>query len=148
MKKKKVWRYYCEYCKKSNCSGGAMSKHEKHCTMNPNRACGICKDIGNDPVPMSELLAMLPDPETDIIQFDCGGEYKTYAEGYIDKVKKAIEEVREVTDNCPVCIFAALRQKGIHIHETGFDLTKELSDYWSEVNAMEAQRDAEASLYA
>lgn len=35
--------YYCDFCKKSNRSASAMSKHEKHCTLNPKRECRLCR---------------------------------------------------------------------------------------------------------
>ena len=39
-KTKKV--YYCEHCKKKSFQKYTMENHEKHCTANPNRICGVC----------------------------------------------------------------------------------------------------------
>ena len=42
--------YYCDFCKKKGMSASAMSKHEKHCTLNPTRECGLCKLTSINPV--------------------------------------------------------------------------------------------------
>jgi hypothetical protein len=39
--------YYCEYCKKRSLASFSMKRHEKRCTMNPKRQCGVCKLLGN-----------------------------------------------------------------------------------------------------
>lgn len=85
MRKVMRWRFYCEHCKKSGASRGAMAKHEKHCTLNPSRECRMCA-LAGDVVqqPMADLIAA----------FDAGGQ----------------EALRKLAENCPVCIFATLRQ--------------------------------------
>ena len=42
MTKRKVWRYKCDHCRKSGCSGGAMKAHECRCFKNPERLCSMC----------------------------------------------------------------------------------------------------------
>lgn len=37
MKRKRVWRYYCDFCKKSGCGRAAMAWHEQRCINNPAR---------------------------------------------------------------------------------------------------------------
>ena len=59
MKIIKVNRYYCDFCKKANCSAPAMSLHERHCTLNPNRTCCMCKEPRNIP----ELVKLIPSAE-------------------------------------------------------------------------------------
>ena len=120
MRSKKVWRYYCEFCKKSGCSKYHIEKHENHCTANPNRGCGFCEKIGDGgPVPMEELIALLPDPKkylvTDYAEVFGGGgspvELRMYP-GLKEAAEKGLEKVRDATDNCPGCILAAVRQSG------------------------------------
>jgi len=41
MTRRQVWRYKCDFCKKSNCSGPSVKKHERGCTNNPARICGM-----------------------------------------------------------------------------------------------------------
>jgi hypothetical protein len=33
--------YYCDFCKKHGLSSYWMREHEKHCTLNPDRRCGM-----------------------------------------------------------------------------------------------------------
>lgn len=42
MKRKQVWRYYCEHCKKSGGHPAYMEAHERSCYLNPNRICDVC----------------------------------------------------------------------------------------------------------
>lgn len=125
---KKVNRYYCEYCKKANCSAASISRHEKACTMNPNRTCRMCALLDLEQPRMSDLLNVLPKPkiteEYDIVTFRNVGEIE-------EKMKK----LREVTENCPACILAALRQKGIPVRAiSSFNFTEECSAFWSIFN--------------
>ncbi len=98
MRKKRVWRFYCDHCSKGGCSGGHIAKHEKGCTRNPNRECGMCRETGLDQSPTSELLEALTS----------GG----------------IAKVRELADGCPACIMAAIHAlRKIEPLETSEDYT-------------------------
>jgi len=113
MKKKRVWRYECEYCGKKKYSAGAMSTHEKHCTMNPDRECRMCKLLEVDQQPIKNLLAFLPDPsEYDlpviVNAYMDGGEW-----GLLSKdINTAMPVILQIADGCPACALAALRQRG------------------------------------
>lgn len=107
MKKRKVWRYTCDFCKKSNCSGGSIASHELHCTKNPARVCRMCSRVGDTQRPIAELIAAIeygPMPEFD------------------DLTERRIEKLRAVAHNCPACVLGAIRQVNetecIH-HEAG-----------------------------
>lgn len=62
---------------------------------------------------------------------------------------RGIDELREVASGCPVCMFAAIRQTGMHrgtLDEEGytdppvlFDLKAELAEFWKEVNNAAAE---------
>lgn len=85
MKQKKVWRFYCDHCKKAGGGKRAMETHERHCTLNPERECRVCALVhGAHPRPMPELIAALNE-----------GGYK---------------KLREASSECPACILARLRQ--------------------------------------
>jgi len=137
MIRKKAWRYYCEYCKKRGGSGGHIKKHEKHCTLNPNRECGLCDLAGEKPTEMSVLLNILPDP----------GPYRKTDEsgwhewpGLAEAAEKAMPELREKTGECPACILAALRQKGIPVPIIdSFDYKKESDARLNELNNENAE---------
>lgn len=45
-------RYYCDYCKRAGGSRVHMEKHEKGCTNNPKRECGIRRE----PAPAEVVL--------------------------------------------------------------------------------------------
>ena len=92
MRKKQVWRYWCDFCKKSGCSGGHMKRHELTCTANPNRSCRMC----DSSIPPTDHLAILAQPGTT-------------TEEWQEKMKA----LRLAVDNCPCCILAVIRQSGI-----------------------------------
>lgn len=104
-----------------------MKKHESHCTLNPDRECGMCRVVGEQQVPMTELLAMMPEPQ-----------YKEWEHGtYLmntDEVNAAIDVLHEATGSCPACILAVLRQKRIRVPETKFDYKAENLRFWQSYN--------------
>lgn len=129
MRKALRWRYYCEFCKKSGNSASHMAHHEAHCTGNPKRICGYCKEAGRDQDPMSVMIAVLTSKAPD---YDAG-----------------LELLRDLTENCPACILAAIRQSGVqkaddeeggYVH-VNFDFKKEKETFWSEVNESRMERE-------
>lgn len=146
MKVKKVNRYYCEYCKKSGCSGYWMKKHEQRCTMNPNRTCGYC-DLLNQPQPeISDLLAILPDPK-EYVETDDENRNWWYSSIMLDThLEEAMPKLRELAGNCPACIMSALRQKGIPVPMAqSFDFKVECQKIWDEVNSENLRKDEESN---
>ncbi len=135
MRVRKVNRYYCDFCKKANCSKPAIESHEKHCTNNPNRVCRMCVKLEAVQKPIAELIALIPVQETyketvrDSIGVGANAEYFQYDifSGYEAAVEDAFPKLRAATDNCPVCIFAALRQSGCTIWPSRFDFKKEMA---------------------
>jgi hypothetical protein len=96
-------RWYCDHCKKSSGTGAAMTKHERGCTNNPERVCGMCAFAGLDAKPLPELKAfVLAHSERD--------------EGIFDKREygvlklESIASFKELAGDCPACMFAAMRQ--------------------------------------
>ena len=132
MKKKKVWRYYCEYCGKTNCSGGSIGKHEKHCTMNPNRVCRMCEFSSTTPEELSEAMALLPDPD-DYKAPESFYGWNEYSHDELDEaLELALPKVRDIVDNCPACILAAMRQKGKgRLYSTSFTYKEETQKMWN-----------------
>ena len=140
MTKRQVWRYRCEFCKKSGCVAYHISRHEKTCTANPNRKCEIHKHVDEPQRPMPELIAILTAHVRD------------------NDWDKAMSDLRDATDNCPVCILAAIRQSEVQkyqIDDEGpsggadlkFDFKAELAEFWKEVNAAEDEADQERYAY-
>ncbi len=128
MREKLVKRYYCDFCKKTNYSKGTMRSHEEHCTMNLNRVCRVCKmtcfDSDHQQADIEAMKALLPNPPPECSNRD-----------FDDEVNAALPKLREMADNCPACIMAALRQKGIPVPAASdFYFTKEMNDLWKDIN--------------
>jgi len=51
----------------------------------------------------------------------------------IQNEKEAVEKLREVTEGCPMCMLAAIRQTGYPAPLfSSFDFKKEREDFWTE----------------
>ena len=120
MRVRHVIRYYCDFCPKGYFKRPSMIRHERGCTANPNRICGLCKNTEPwlEQKPMAELIACLS----------------------WDKDEYGMKELRQLCENCPGCILAALRQSGMmkQAAEEGeyvdfkFDFKKELDAWWAQ----------------
>lgn len=137
MRKRKVWRYYCDFCKKAGCSGGHLKNHEKHCTLNPNRDCGMCKARELEQPDLSKAILLLPNPDEYLSrETDCDGDNIFICfDGLEDAVDKVLPELRDFVENCPACIMAALRQRGIPVPVAKkFNYRDECQYMWAELN--------------
>ena len=136
MRKVKRWRYYCDYCKKVSGNAGHMKSHEKHCTANPNRICGMCNVLQVTQKSIEELkkelrrivkkFSSLPFSESILMDMATN--------------EKAVDEFREFTNGCPACMLAAIRQ----IEEEpilSLDFKKECKDFWSDINERDYQEE-------
>lgn len=113
-------RYYCDFCKKSGGARYSIEKHERGCTANPNRTCGLHR-IGYDepPVPLTTLLEIV----------------KGATDEDIDSRIPALREASGLwSEGCPACILAALRQAAPGIY-SGFDFKAEFKAWQNEVNS-------------
>lgn len=142
MRKKKVWRYYCDFCKKANCSGASISKHEKHCTLNPERVCGMCKLIKRSQPDLANAVSFLPDPKLyEVSEINLGVE-SYYFKGLENAVEQLMDNLRDKLDDCPVCIMAALRQRGIPVTMIkSFDYKKESKEELDNYNKTQRRND-------
>lgn len=118
--------YYCEFCgNKKGLSAPHMKKHEKRCTMNPYRTCGLCSrtwtDKDWDKIKAMDVLMQALRPS-----FINEGKVPKLIDGVdnsegLAKLEKMI--------NCPACTFTYLRtQIGTGIHWE-FDLPKKMKEY-------------------
>ena len=119
MKSKKVWRYYCEFCGKGGCGKYAMEQHEIHCTMNPNRKCRMCAIAELRTVPMDELIKLLPEPHKE--------------DNYGTIHFKDLSKIRKVTNNCPACILATIRQSGYNAYMYNYNYSEECKKFWKDL---------------
>ena len=133
MRIKRVNRYYCDFCSKSGCSAGHMKSHESHCTMNPNRRCKMCRQLGNIQKDINYLTSLLPLPSKfppKILSSGIIGEIKGLEDYSVltEEVKRSLPLLRDAANDCPVCIFSALRLRGIPMGIIDFDLKQELKE--------------------
>lgn len=139
MKIKTVKRYYCGFCNKSGGSRFHMEKHERGCTLNPTRQCGICDKMDADKTPrLAELLQIIGDKDQyEKIESERGLGFEVYTFVMLDqdKLNAMLPKLREAANDCPACIMAALRQSGVPVPAvTHFDYKKELDIFWSNYN--------------
>lgn len=90
MKKRRVWRYSCEFCRKSGCHGGHMRDHELRCFRNPNRRCIVCSRQWPIPELAEPMAAMANINEA--------------------TEPAMLAAVREIVEACPACMCAAISQ--------------------------------------
>lgn len=125
-------RYYCDHCNKGNGSPSAMRRHERGCTLNPQRVCGMCQKLAEegiaDPAPPRDKLVRILD-----------------AQGF--------KAMCEAANDCPACILSALRTKnfkgdaesppGVLGPEDGrqeWSYTQAKQAWWREWNAGQAEQ--------
>ncbi len=122
MRKLKKWRYYCDFCPKAGMSASCMTTHEKRCTRNPNRVCGMCATAKLTQRPTADLRRLLDEKTPD----------------------ELFEEIR-----CPACVMTAIhalrREEPLRmlseVHDSTnfleFDFTKAKETFWQDVNERE-----------
>ena len=143
MRTKRVNRYYCDYCGKGGCQAAAMRKHERHCTMNPNRVCRMCRVLNQPQPDIENLVALLPRPQ-DYEHHDYGS---TAYKGFGAAMKDGMAALREAADGCPACILAAIRQAGWSGMVGDFDYQKEARAVFAMVQEREERAEMDAIMY-
>lgn len=113
-----------------------MKRHERGCTANPDRVCGVCAHAEASPEPLAKLVEFVKSKVT----WHPGACEDDEPYGTIDK--EMTEELRRLADGCPVCMFAALRQSKVYVEGNLFDLKAELKTVWSNVNETRYARGA------
>jgi len=74
---------------------------------------------------------MLPNP-AEYVKID-ESDNKVFDGELTVAANKALEALREATDNCPACILAAIRQAGVPVPMvTDFHWTTEMKAVWTE----------------
>lgn len=142
--------FYCDFCKKKSLSGGWMSVHEKKCTANPNRECGVCVVKRNiaDVVNKFNVRFRLHPKQVDYIFSESHNEsdYHEYQVEWLGE-PVTLQEIRNAVGNCPNCILAVLRQVGFNKHYfqfEKFDYQKELKERMAEKNEEEYLKEVQS----
>lgn len=61
---------------------------------------------------------------------------------YVAALGAGLDQARNVSNNCPACIMAAIRQSGIPVPAvSGFSFTEEMRSAWREFNSRGYERD-------
>lgn len=144
MRRKLVYRYYCDFCKKSGCSSYWIKQHEERCTMNPNRECGMCTfTLGIYDKEKLEEAKKILEPYK--------GLHSEYNEGYYTEAilpDDITKKLRELVEDCPACIMAALRQSNIEVAAMrGFNFDQESKNMLAERNAELCEHPRDLDLY-
>lgn len=115
MRQRKVWRYYCDHCRKGGCAKAAMARHERGCVRNPDRECGLCAKAGMQQASLGVLRESLVDGGVDALGERAGG--------------------------CPACMLAAIVQErrsegydGGDAAWSSFDYRQAHAAFWSAVD--------------
>jgi hypothetical protein len=121
--------YYCDFCKKRNLSASHMHKHEKGCTNNPNRICGICK---RQPDSLKETIKKFKDRFSIKDDVCYPGNYTIEKIVWYEDKPVTLDEIRETVDCCPACMLAILRQTHMtwQLFDFNFDFQKERARWW------------------
>ncbi|MCG3203975.1 MAG: hypothetical protein KCHDKBKB_00652 [Elusimicrobia bacterium] len=124
--------YYCEFCKnKKGLSASHMSRHERHCTMNPNRECRLCGRTWA-PADWDKIKVM----DSLIEALKPSSSKNSLTPSYIEVTannKDGVEKLEKMI-KCPACTFTYLRtQIGDHIHWE-YNLPERIKAYWEKQN--------------
>ena len=96
--------------------------------MNPERKCGVCALLEQEQPTMAALL----EPFTGIEAMEDQYGNLSFDEAALGV---ALTQVRNVSNNCPACIMAAIRQSGIPVPVvSGFNFTEEMRSVWASFN--------------
>lgn len=129
-KTKKV--YYCEYCGRHRLTSYSIREHEKHCTLNPHRICGMCD--------CSDLTSVLEKYRDRFRIEEHEGQFGITLEWIWTHGEVTIEEIEEDTEHCPACTLTVLRICGLSKWPSPveFDYHKSREEWWEEANAERA----------
>ena len=97
MKSRKISIHYCEHCGVHRHQKPAMERHEKHCTMNPNRECGMCYIAEQGQINIKETIEKIT-KEICKLNID------------ISNGKDILKIIRKECGYCPACVLSVSRQ--------------------------------------
>lgn len=103
--------YYCEWCRRHGLQRAAMEKHERHCTLNPERVCRWRIDGHSDGTRVIDIAPLAAElrsrAEPYPLSADPNTEFRTAL------TQADIDWLHDEVSGCPACMLAALRQSGI-----------------------------------
>lgn len=121
--------YYCEFCKKHSLR--PLVKHEKSCTLNPNRICGVCSggDIENLIKKYSNRYKIVDLRQVILEDMETMSEEIEWINGEVKLV-----DILNDTEGCPACTLAVLRLCKLNTFpiQLNFDYKKTHKEWWDE----------------
>ncbi len=112
MKVKKVYRYYCDHCKRNKGTRESMRIHEERCLKNPDRWCPVCEDLGGH--------------KSVIDYIEKHGIPNWQDDAEIENSRNAI---LDLVDDCPACALAGMVQTGCNSFDFQFDYESAINKY-------------------
>ena len=107
MRKKRVWRYYCDHCNKGRCTAKSIADHEPYCTKNSERECRMCA---------------------------LWGEWKQQSMATLKAaLQVGIDELLKVSRGCPACMLAAIRQSDMTSDQCEWSYSEACEQFWREL---------------
>lgn len=91
---------------------------------------------------LDDLLACLPDSEDYKQNGDLIVECPITGESLTRVANNCVPELRRLAGNCPACMMAAIRQKGIPVPVVSdFSFTDRMKEIWNIINDAKAEQD-------
>ena len=121
--------YYCDFCKRHGLSRFAMEKHERHCTLNPERICRWTlfeHATFRDPSTPHTMRRGLP----------------RWLRMLVPIEERHIERLREHVGGCPACMLSVIRLSEID------RMTEFHNYYWDYAEEVKRYRDEEREFWA
>jgi len=131
VKTKKV--YYCEHCGRYRLTPQSIRDHERSCTANPNRVCRMGCENGID---LAEVIAAFK-ARFEIVREQVEWPLGAWTERIVWHGNPiTIDEVLTITEVCPACTLAVIRQAGLNhiLTGDGWDYRKAQREWWAERN--------------
>lgn len=117
-----------------------MRKHEKHCTLNPQRECRMCKLADNKQPNLSWVMEILPKTEQYKKTNPIAGFDMVEYPGFDEAFKSILPQLKRRAGDCPACILSAIRQAKIPVDMAeGFDYKTEVEAFWKDYNRGHAE---------
>lgn len=112
--------YYCDFCKKkSPRSGKDIIRHEKGCTRNPDRVCGLCNRVD---------VKFYIEKFKRIIKLNTK---EIYGFNSTEKRESIFRWIDSLMDGCPNCILTILRCAEFYVADFNY---KERYEVWLKEN--------------
>jgi len=104
----------------------------------------MCAFIGVEQTPLHVLIGILPDPATHKrVELDISGREVWHSwDGLEAAVDRVLPQLRDAAHDCPACILAAIRQRGIPAPEiTSFKFKDEMKALLDERNGRDYEEE-------